>query len=1322
MFIRLRATYHRTLDVYNAWSNETRRKLAALKRYPRAAISAYMAARAFLAAPAHENLFEPLTPVLIEPGKINRYERELLNGLRNDQVRNIAVTGEYGAGKSSVLRTFVHRHPEFVYAFVSLATFGKDNEISGAYELVTETDVAGEGATPSDSARSSGSPAKAGQESKSVENKAESDLVARIEETIVQQLLYAVPAKTLPKTRLKRIDQASGIKIWWKTLCYGLLILAALRLYIPVAEKLPKIEPAWLLDWLLWIPSSLAVGIAAIGCIQLLHSCLRLVSLFSIDGLTLKGGKLETTHHGSVLHKNIDEIIYCFERSSIDVVIIEDLDRFGIHDVFTRLREINFIIKQSPQVTRPVYFVYALRDEMFVVGEKTKFFDLIVPVIPVINSENSQEKMLELLNLRTFKSKPLGEHLDRRLLETVCYYIDDLRLVKNIVNEFDMFSNILASGLRLEPDKLFAIVAIRNLHPGAYADLVKRRGAIYGVIKGLDAWKIQQNKAYAQQLDDLRREREDRVSELANNVTELRAYVWFTILRLTETSIATHVRGGGARYTPQEFVTDEVFDSLVSNATILTTDAVQQYGQMTSYASRNVSMAEVLKATSYERRHSLLGRRLSAIADEIAAAQRQFDQVNRMSFKSAVKKGYGDVVRNNLRGLDVVSYLMQHGFLDADYTDYLGYFYKGSLTPGDKDLILSLRRGVLPEVSSSVDNPHNVLDKLRSDELDEGRGIVVDLIACLCTRTTSAMNDAADAQLRHVLKSGVNEHTERMALAVHDLLTRTEAAGFIKAVYRLEPKLFLSLFKTGGTGVAGGAFDGGEARQALVKAIVDNLSESEFKTLADDALTDLVPMIDSLEDASRLMPDLESKTGAWAWLRAYPIQFASLGNVMSLSELESLIEWGCIKVNLPMLSLVCAKSENEQSPKDAKSEPADLGIISLRRLQALGINGLADYLLSHADELARALLDQSAVLDESSESLASLLVELDANHDLAERLFDHTTCDLQTLNEAPRHLWAKAIEGDRLAAKAEAVWIFFDKVIAPDGNAASDESALEVATAFTGFIARNASSLQGELWQSTSQDGVLQQYLLNSPGISNDVLKVLLEGVALQDFSMLRAAIPAGRWVMLVTSAFLPYSLEAREIVLKTCPHLEGQYLAERWDRAKADVDVGSLQFDSMLTLSKSKALPLTQKIQMWSDLSLETIESKPEAVSEIARVSTLANNAGERFADSLMPVLRHLVRNASLTPENRSEMLTQCLPGMKWPDVSAALGLLDDEDFKNVSAKVKKIKVRNTETNRRLVGAMKAEGYLATLTPEADVITATTRPSSMAAEDGWIA
>nr|GFC70330.1 hypothetical protein [Tanacetum cinerariifolium] len=70
--------------------------------------------------------FEPLTPVLINDDQFERYERELMNALSNDEVLNIALTGGYGAGKSSVLKTFFRKHPEFETAYVSLATFSKE--------------------------------------------------------------------------------------------------------------------------------------------------------------------------------------------------------------------------------------------------------------------------------------------------------------------------------------------------------------------------------------------------------------------------------------------------------------------------------------------------------------------------------------------------------------------------------------------------------------------------------------------------------------------------------------------------------------------------------------------------------------------------------------------------------------------------------------------------------------------------------------------------------------------------------------------------------------------------------------------------------------------------------------------------------------------------------------------------------------------------------------------------------------------------------------------------------------------------------------------
>jgi hypothetical protein len=90
--------------------------------------------------------FEPLIPVGLEDGRFMRYEQELLKALRNDDVLNIALTGGYGAGKSSVLKTFFDRHSEFPHALISLATFSKNDPVPalsppGARELTPASEI-----------------------------------------------------------------------------------------------------------------------------------------------------------------------------------------------------------------------------------------------------------------------------------------------------------------------------------------------------------------------------------------------------------------------------------------------------------------------------------------------------------------------------------------------------------------------------------------------------------------------------------------------------------------------------------------------------------------------------------------------------------------------------------------------------------------------------------------------------------------------------------------------------------------------------------------------------------------------------------------------------------------------------------------------------------------------------------------------------------------------------------------------------------------------------------------------------------------------------
>jgi hypothetical protein len=1292
---------------YESVSAGIHRVIGQCRRYWTALVKAVQAARDFLAVPSGTNVFEPLTPVLLEPRWSHRYESELLSALRNDQVRNIAITGEYGAGKSSVIRTFVDRHPELEFAFISLAAFGKDldKDANSKMRLV-------------DAAASASNPGASDQ--KNTEKKNDSDLLTRIEETIVQQLLYAVPSGQLPKTRLKRIIQASLPVIWFRTIFFILLIVGALRLYVPAADKPPKFAPDWLLAWLSIIPDWVAVIVLGLGGLYMMFSGLKLLSLFSIDGFTIKGGKLETTHHGSVLHKSIDEIIYCFERSKINVVVIEDLDRFGIHDVFTRLREINFIIKQSPQIRRRVYFLYALRDELFAVGEKTKFFDLIIPVIPVVNSENSREKMLELLRERQFNGAELSKGLDYPLLETVCYFIDDMRLIKNIVNEFDMFSSILGagSGLKLDPNKLFAIIAIRNLHPGEYADLVKRRGAIYETIHGFSEWRKQHFKQADDAYQVLRVKREQRVQDIANSTAELRAYVWLELLKRSGVFGATHVQlQNGTRYTLNDFVNDHGFEAIFSQTAQLLMIAVDGQGRTYSQSSAAVSPKELLTSTSYQKRHDLLQRTLVDIDNEMAEQRIESSRINHQTFRTAAKKSYGEIITQKLNGLDVVIYLMRHGYFDTDYTDYFGYFYAGSLTSEDKNLILGLRGGVSPDVTTVISAPNKVVEKLDTDDLNDGRGIIVALIEYLVSRpyTDPDMSHERN-KLATIFKSGLDAHLGRMAEAVEILISGPNSARFIQAVHAIEPGLFRALL------VKADCFESVVSKQTLIGGIMDGLEVAQVKQLNLQPPTQIHDIVEALEDVSHLMPGLEVGEKGWASLRERPIRLSNLSDATHLDDLKKLIKWRCVELNLHTLSLICRKAEAPYSEKVETTylDKSDHGtnLVTYRRLKALDIESLDEQLLLLPEEFADVLLTQLGVLDESAESLSRLLWAIHESSYMGkmDQLFDRTICGFERLEDVPQPLWVKVLLSERVSMKPEAVWTFFGKVLL----AALDEKGCEQMhmDAFASFITHHARPLQKDLWETeVSLHPKLQKYLLASTGVDNKTLEVLFAGLVLNDAAILDGSfglLPKERWEMLATSTFLAFTPEIRQRIQAYNADLDAPFLVAHWGQAREQIDLSQLSIDMVLRLSKSHAPTLDEKINLWAGLPVDTFDACKEAGEEISRICLLANRGSSRFPSSFVPLLRKLATQQGLTSDQCAEMLIQCLPSSSWGETALLLGLLSDEGFTKLSPNVKKIEVPSSDLNMRLLGALQARGFVGTVTPKSESFSATTRPSEM--------
>ncbi|OTP84563.1 hypothetical protein B5S42_13685, partial [Gilliamella apicola] len=108
----------------------------------------------------------------------------------------------------------------------------------------------------------------------------------------------------------------------------------------------------------------------------------------------------------SYFDKYLDEIIYILDKSKLDFIVFEDIDRYDDNLILSKLRELNYIYNKrqknhkEEQKGKQIKFIYLIKDEIFDSKERTKFFDYILPIVPVMDNSNSLGKMEEL-----FKSK-----------------------------------------------------------------------------------------------------------------------------------------------------------------------------------------------------------------------------------------------------------------------------------------------------------------------------------------------------------------------------------------------------------------------------------------------------------------------------------------------------------------------------------------------------------------------------------------------------------------------------------------------------------------------------------------------------------------------------------------------------------------------------------------------------------------------------------------------------------------------------------------------------------------------------------------------------
>lgn len=156
------------------------------------------------------------------------------------------------------------------------------------------------------------------------------------------------------------------------------------------------------------------------------------------------------------------------------------MDRFGTPSIFLKLRELNQLINESKIVGRHITFIYAIKDDIFKDEERTKFFDFITTVIPVINPSNSKDKLKSALEAKGCGNDGISDED----LSEMAFFIQDMRILTNIVNEYKQYRDKLceASDFQLNKTKLFGMIVYKNYYPKDFALLHRREGKIYKCI------------------------------------------------------------------------------------------------------------------------------------------------------------------------------------------------------------------------------------------------------------------------------------------------------------------------------------------------------------------------------------------------------------------------------------------------------------------------------------------------------------------------------------------------------------------------------------------------------------------------------------------------------------------------------------------------------------------------------------------------------------------------------------------------------------------------------------------------------------------------
>jgi len=582
--------------------------------------------------------------------------------LKNDKVRNIAISGPYGSGKSSIIETYLKDNPNVndIAINISIASFESEN--------------------------------------KTKDNDPPS--MELLEKSILKQLFYKVDHKEIPQSRYRKLHKISRWKVFS---CFvALIFLAVFFVYIfapdiiknisdKIIEAGNKYSFPFIISWFVFI------AVILISVFMVSQLAFRLLSSAQIKEIKLPADtKVESkVDPDTIFNKNLDEIMYFFEATDYCYVFFEDLDRFNDIEIFEKIRELNTLLNNYDNIRKRkiIKFIYAVRDDIFTNEDRTKFFDFIIPVIPVMNSTNSADVLIEMLRI---KDKDRQYDISQEYIFDVAPFITDMRVLRNIYNEFILYKRTLRNGqdLNLKDEEMLSLVIFKNLYPNDFADLQNETGVVKEAFNIITQKKNEVTHDLQSQVNDYEQLLEKSDNDFLKEKREIKIVMLsaFTGWKGIASQISINEPYNNKTYGYNQIMEDTFDVNALKNKSHINVNYINindLYRSSSCSVSNEMLESFILRWNNFLK---IIDRKKEEIKKGIEEQKRNIRRINDYSLKNligqfGIKKILPDAVQENR----LLVFMLRRGYINEKYANYINYFKGVSLTKDDMNFILAVK-------------------------------------------------------------------------------------------------------------------------------------------------------------------------------------------------------------------------------------------------------------------------------------------------------------------------------------------------------------------------------------------------------------------------------------------------------------------------------------------------------------------------------------------------------------------------------------------------------------------------------------------------------